>query len=245
MKLTPKTLAAFEADVLKRYPEEACGFIIKGRYVPMKNVAEDPLTTFRIDPKEYVKAAKRGIAAVMHSHPYSMEFSTTYPPQWPSTADMKGWLNHGVPWGICATNGEGITEIVWLDDAHPAPLVGREFIHGVNDCYSVIRDWFRMERGIVLPNFARGMEWWERGEDLYDQNFEAAGFKTIPFEEASVGDCVLFRVASPVTNHAAVITGENEILHHLFHRQSGHDTLSKWTRVINRAVRYVGNHTDQ
>ncbi len=92
----------------------------------------------------------------------------------------------------------------------------------------------------MLKNFARGMDWWDRGEDLYDQNFQAAGFIEIPMSEVTVGDCVLFKVRSPVTNHAAVITGENEILHHLFHRLSGHDSLSKWGRVINRAVRYRG-----
>lgn len=240
MKLSPACLEAFAADVVARYPNEACGLVVNGEYVSVPNTSETPLLTFRIDPVEIVRYSNSGLQAVLHSHPYNLRMPTVHPAEWPSTKDMEGWLAGCIPWGICATDGEGITELVWLDEDNPEPLVGRHFIHGVNDCYSIVRDWFRMERGILLPNFARGMEWWETGADLYDANFEKAGFKTIPFDDISVGDCVLFKVRSPVTNHAAVVTGQNEILHHLIHRLSGHDTLSKWGRVINRAVRYVG-----
>lgn len=241
MQLTPEALQQFTDDVIKRYPEEACGFIVSGQYIPTPNSSATPTQTFRIDPIHYVKASSFGkVEAVLHSHPYGKHQRLTHPAEWPSTADMTAWMAGGIPWGICATNGEGITQLVWLDENNPEPLVGRQFIHGINDCYSLIRDWYKLERGIVLPNFARGMEWWDHGEDLYDQNFHAAGFDVIPLDQATVGDCVLFQVRSPVTNHAAVITGENEILHHLFHRLSGHDTLAKWGRVINKAVRFRG-----
>jgi len=240
MKLSKSCLKAFEKDVLARYPEEACGLVVNGEYVSVPNVSETPLQTFRIAPEVMVRFLNSGLQAILHSHPYDPTNRPKYDAQWPSTKDMQGWLDGNIPWGICATDGEGITQLVWLDEANPEPLVGREFIHGINDCYSVVRDWYRMERGITLINMARGMEWWDNGENYYDAHFERAGFVTIPFKEATIGDGVLFKVRSPVTNHAAVITGENEILHHLFHRLSGHDSLSKWAKVINRAVRYVG-----
>lgn len=240
MILSPEAHEAFKAHVIAQYPKEACGLLIDGVYVPQDNISETPERTFRIAPEALIRSGSMDLQAVLHSHPYDLRVAPAYPPEWPSTADMRSWIAMGIPWGICATEGEGITQLVWLDDANPAPLLGREFIHGVHDCYSIVRDWFKLQRSVTLPNFARGMDWWETGADLYDENFERAGFVTIPFEEATVGDCVLFKVRSPVTNHAAVITGENEILHHLFHRLSGHDSLNKWTRVINRAVRYRG-----
>jgi len=46
-------------------------------------------------------------------------------------------------------------------------LVGREWSHGVLDCYALVRDWFRAERGVELPNFVRFDDWWKRGENLY------------------------------------------------------------------------------
>lgn len=241
MILHPDTLAAFREHVLAEYPKEACGFVVDGKFVPVENVAEDPYSTFRVATVERMRVSGLGeVQAFLHSHPYSLAKPLKYPAEWPSTPDMTSWMADNIPWGICATEGEGITQLVWLDENNPEPLIGREFIHGINDCYSVIRDWFKLEQGIVIPNFARGMEWWFDGRNLYDDNFERAGFITIPFDDLRVGDCVLFKVRSPVTNHAAVVTGPNEIVHHMWNRQSGHDTLAKWNRVINRAVRYVG-----
>lgn len=242
MHLEPGALDAFRAHVLSEWPREACGLLVDNVYRPLLNTAPNPTEAFRVSPLDRVQAAGLGtIRAVLHSHPYDLAKPPKYPPEWPSTADMVGWLADSVPWGICATEGEGISELVWLDEEHPEPMVGRQFVHGVNDCYSVVRDWFKQERGIALRNFPRGMEWWNTGADLYDANFESAGFVSIPMEQAAVGDVLLFQVRSPVTNHAAVITGPNEILHHMVNRLSGHDTLAKWQRVINRAVRYVSD----
>lgn len=229
----------FRQHCLKEYPREACGLVVSGKFIPTPNSSETPLLTFRIDPIHLVKASQFGtVEAVLHSHPYKPSNRPVYPPEWISAWDMTHWMRNNLPWGIAACDGEGISQVLWYDDSKPAPLVGREFIHGLNDCYSAIRDWYRMERQITLPNYARDMEWWQKGEDLYSQNFAHAGFYEIPFEQVTTGDVVMFQVRSPVINHAAVVSNTNEILHHLIHRLSGHDQLSRWTRSIVKAVRY-------
>ena len=241
MKLTTEAHSAFVADVLARYPEEACGLLVDGHYIAVPNVAETPLQTFRIDPVEVANARATGVLqAVLHSHPYELSKRQRWPAQWPSTKDMEGWMAGTVPWGICATDGEGTTELVWLDDVERAPLIGRQFIHGVHDCYAVVRDWFFINRGIALINVARGIDWWNKGEDLYEVNFERAGFIEVPLETAQVGDVVLMQYRAKVINHAAVVSGPNQILHHLFHRLSGYDQLSSWVPHIKKTVRYVG-----
>jgi cell wall-associated NlpC family hydrolase len=241
MQINTSTLKAFQKHVLKCYPQEACGFVVNNKYIPVTNSAEDPLKNFAIDPIHQMAAKSLGvIQAVLHSHPYDKFNTPKWSPQWPTTADMESWMKADIPWGIAATCGEGITELVWLDEKDIQPLEGRDFIHGVNDCYSIIRDWYRTNKQITFPNFARGIEWWYAGKNLYDENFEAVGFVTIPIEQADVGDCVMMKVASEVTNHAAVIVGPNQILHHMFNRLSGVDSLSKWKRCIVRAVRYQG-----
>lgn len=241
MNLLPATLKSFQEHALQVYPNEAVGFVINDEFVPVSNTADDPLTTFRVDPNDHFKCANLGeIQALLHTHPYDKFNAPKWPPEWPTTVDMEGWLQGTIPWGIAATEGEGLTQLVWLDDTDIQPLEGREFIHGINDCYSLIRDWFRVNKQVTIPNFARGMEWWYSGRNLYDENFEAVGFVPIPLEQATIGDCVMMKTASKVTNHAAVIVGNNEILHHLFNRLSGVDSLAKWNRCIVRAVRYVG-----
>jgi proteasome lid subunit RPN8/RPN11 len=244
MELSDQVKSAFEKHVLQTFPAEACGVVVKDQFLPCVNVAEDPKLSFRIDAVELgkIEAEHGELQAVLHSHPYNKNRPPKWPAEWPSSHDMESWMQASTPWAICSTDGEGISQLVWMDESRIEPLKGRDFIHGINDCYSIIRDWFKRERGITLMNFPRDMEWWEQGRDLYSENFEHAGFIEIDPKQAGIGDAVLFKVASPVINHAAVITGPNLILHHLFHRASGEQPLSKWQRHAVKFVRYVGKH---
>jgi cell wall-associated NlpC family hydrolase len=239
VRLTDKCMADFKAEVLARYPEEACGFVVADEFVPCKNIAEDPLKHFKVANKTYLKHARTGkLQAVLHSHPYSLTERFKWPKEWPSSDDMRAQIAMNIPWGIVATEGEGLTRMIWLGDV-PPPLEGREFIHGVLDCYSICRDYYR-EQGIVLPDYPRDMEWWDHGEDLYSQNFAAAGFVEITAAEATTGDAVLMGVGTSVVNHAAVIVGPNRILHQLFNRMSGVEPLNKWDRKVAKYLRYKG-----
>lgn len=241
MKLEPQALSDFTAHVIQEHPREACGFIVDGNYIPVPNSSQTPLVSFRVDPIHYIKTAALGeIQALLHSHPYLPGTHSQWPMEWPSTGDMETWLKGTIPWGICASDGEGITQLVWLDEEHPEPLIGREFVHGINDCFSIIRDWYKINRSTVIPNYARGMDWWFSGKNLYEDNFEKAGFVEIDRSDIQIGDVVLIRVAAPVVNHAAIVTGENEITHHLHKRLSGVDSLAKWNKTIVRAVRFKG-----
>jgi len=233
----------FKADALARFPQEACGFVVDDQYIAAPNTAADPLHDFKISAIDRMNlVGDRKISAILHSHPYKINEVPKYPAVWPSTADMTSYLAMGIPWGIVATEGETTSDVVWLDDdvILNAPLDGREFVHGVFDCYSAIRSWFWQHKNIRLPDFARGMEWWDTGEDLYDQNFKDAGFIEIPLDQAQSGDCVMVKIRSKVTNHAAVITGPASVYHHAYGRLSGTDEqwLNKWHRYIERVVRY-------
>lgn len=242
MNLAPQTIKKISEHATAAYPEEICGFIIDGDYFPTNNTADDKTTSFRISPEDRLNAEEIGkIEAVIHSHPYDKFNAPQYPAQWPSNNDMAGWINDNVPWGIVATDGEGITQPIWLDDNDIQPLEGREFISGVADCYTLIRDWYRLERGITLKNYPREMEWQNNGLDHYENRFTDAGFRMINRDEIQVGDLVFMKIHSPVICHAAVVTGNNEILHHLIHRLSGYDRLDRWDRQIVKAVRYTGS----
>jgi cell wall-associated NlpC family hydrolase len=244
MNITQEAQDAFQAHALREYPKEACGVIVEGKYLPCTNAAKDPLRDFKISAKELasIKATHGTVEAILHTHPYHPNMQHEEPKEWPSGHDLQSWIKSKKPWGIAATDGQGLTPILWLDDKDPGPLVGREFVWGKNDCYSLIRDWFKQERKVTLPNFPRHWKFWERGEALYDDNFEAAGFVEISPREVVPGDCCLMRIrGTGPAQHAAVITAPDQILHHLLHRLSGYDSLFRWQRQITKYVRYVGN----
>jgi proteasome lid subunit RPN8/RPN11 len=241
MDIKLDALLRFTRHACSVWPAEGCGVIIRDSFHWVDNIAEDPFQTFQMDPITLARLQEIGpVQAILHSHPYNSDTKQAYPPEWPSGMDMQNWMKGNVPWGIASCDGEGISNLVWLDEANPEPLIGREFIHGINDCYSLVRDWFRTEYEVTIPNFARGMEWWHTGKDLYSENFESAGFKEISKDDVRIGDCILIKYMSPVINHAGVITGNNELLHHMFHRLSGRDRLDKWERKVVKYVRYVG-----
>lgn len=240
MQLTPEALHDFQQDVLKRYPEEACGLIVSAKYRACSNASKTPESDFYIQATELLHASSEGtIQAVLHSHPYHLAPRDNKPAEWPSQADMTGWLADNLPWGIVATDGSGCSPVMWMDDNDRPPLLDRDFIHGVNDCYSLIRDWFREERGVILKNFARGWDWWHQGDDLYSKNFESAGFKVITPQEATIGDCVMYKIRSPVTNHAAVIVGPDTILHHYHGHKSCLKKRSTYNASATHHVRYA------
>jgi len=203
----------------------------KGRsiYWPCRNTALGA-DQFSIDPGDYACAEDTGeIVAVVHSHPDATPD--------PSEADLVGCEASGLEWHIV-----GLPALVWRSirpSGYRAPLVGRQFVHGVLDCYAIIRDWYRQERGVELLDFERHDDWWLRGQDLYRQNFRAAGFE--PCEELHPGAVLLMQIQSPVPNHAAIYLGDDFILHHLHGRLSSRDVFGgMWRKHTVTTLRYVG-----
>ena len=224
------------AHAKAQYPRESCGLIVvrkgKASYFECGNLAVGT-DQFAIDPKDYARADGRGvIVGVVHSHPNGT-------PE-PSQADLVGCEASQLPWHIV-----GYPSGQWASitpSGYRAPLVGRQWSHGVLDCYSIIRDWYKETRSIELLDFTRRDEWWLHGEDLYQANYEKAGF--VPVDEPPIeGDVLLMQVASPVPNHAAIYLSDGLILHHLQNRLSSRDVYGGyWQKNTTHILRYLGEH---
>ena len=236
MMTTSVREAAF-AHARQVYPRESCGLIVvrkgKASYVGCNNLAIGT-DQFAIDPKDYARADRRGvILGVVHSHPNGS-------PQ-PSQADLVGCEASQLPWHIVGCpSGEWAS---FEPTGYRAPLVGRQWSHGVLDCYSIIRDWYKEARSIELLDFTRRDEWWHQGENLYLENYETAGFVPVD-DEPLEGDVLLMQVGSPVPNHAAIYLGDGLILHHLQNRLSSRDVYGGyWHKNTTHILRYIGEHS--
>lgn len=208
---------------INRVPvREACGLLVninaQEKYWPCRNVAEEN-SDFRIHREDWTAAERAGkILAVVHSHPYR--------PSLPSEADKVACERTKLPWHIVSVPDEHWTTIT--PSGYKAPLIGREFMHGILDCYTLVQDFFMEEYNIELPYFDREFEWWHKGQNLYLDNFKNAGFFEIDFTEMRRGDCILMQLRSPVPNHAGVYMGDGLILHHAFGRLSGRDVYGEY-----------------
>lgn len=122
-------------------PKESCGLLLnirgKERYYPCRNLSMTDHQCFIIDPEDYVKADNTGeITAVVHSHPIT--------PPTPSQADKISCEQGNLPWHIVNPKTEqwGYYEPC----GYKPPLLGRPWVWGVTDCWSLVRDWYKEEK---------------------------------------------------------------------------------------------------
>ena len=232
--LTDGILDAIRAHVARDFPREACGVVIVRRgkqvYVPCSNLASSPAEHFVLSPEDYARAEDEGeVIRIVHSHP---NIAAT-----PSEADKVGCESSGVPWLIVNWPTGKIVE--FAPSGYEAPLIGRSFHHGILDCYSLVRDYYSRETGIMIPDMHRAENWWLKGEDLYVQNFEDFGFVEIDQAHLRRHDALLMQVGSPVINHAAVYIGDGMIIQHCAGRLSSRDVYGGgWRRATRKALRH-------
>ena len=199
-------------------PKESVGLvhIVKGkeRYFKCNNLAETPDEHFVLDPDSFIKAEKQGeIIALIHSHPKTHHS--------PSPADLVACEKSGLHWFIVNPKTE-----LWgscKPTGYELPYVGRSFFHGVVDCYTLVRDFYQKEFGIQLNDYFRKDKWWDKGENMYLDNFKKEGFYEISLKDIEYGCVILMQIESNVPNHAGIYIGDNVVLHHVQGRLSSRD----------------------
>ncbi|MBE2898071.1 C40 family peptidase [Pasteurellaceae bacterium 20609_3] len=211
-------------------PREMCGFVVfdgdKKIFLPCENIADDGENYFEIHPDDWLKAQLYdGIVALVHSHPDGKPIL--------SEADRQMQVQSALDWWVVC-NGE-IHKY-----RNIAPLTGREFIHGEQDCYSIVRDAYMLS-GLDLPDFERWDDWWYDNRTLYLENIEKCGFYQV--DKPQIGDVILITIGADVPNHAAVYLGNNYVIHHSPKRLSKRDLYDgywlKHTHSIWRNKRWL------
>jgi proteasome lid subunit RPN8/RPN11 len=215
------------------FPQEACGFIIgkgkKAQFMPCTNAAEQPELHFLISHTDYARAEDEGeILAIWHSHPNdSFE---------PSEADLAGCEASELPWLISSIrmiDGSLVHEGTRL--VKPSGLrvdyIGRPYIFGTFDCYSLVVDYYEREYGIRLDRFPnlRINQWWRRDLDiLHESAWRELGFDKVKDGDFQHGDVLCIAMDSEVANHVALYVTGDIILHHLVNRLSRRETFGPY-----------------
>ena len=217
-------------------PRESVGvlIVIKGKeqYYPCNNLSTYSQQCFILDPEDYVKADALGeITAIVHSHPVT-------PPS-PSQADKVSCEQSGLKWHIVNPKTEtwGYCE----PTGYKPPLIGRQWVWGVTDCWSLVRDYYKEQHNIQLLDYQRPTTPQDFLDNpLFEQYAERTGFVELNKDEKlQKGDVLLMSILHPTLNHVAIFLGD-EILHHLADRLSTREPYNEWLlKCTGKRYRYA------
>ena len=113
-------------------------------------------------------------------------------------------------------------------------LTGKEYVYGTQDCYTVIRDYYKL-KGILLPDFERPEDL-DTADSIFLEQAELCGFYPVDFDLRKVGDMVVMKLRTKTPMHAAIYVGDDKILHQRTNSLSAVEPFGRYYRQSVAAV---------
>jgi proteasome lid subunit RPN8/RPN11 len=203
------------------YPKESCGIVSSDRVIQSTNTASNPEKEFTIDPKIWASVNK--VDFFWHSHTNDSELS--YQDIYSAIALDTPIYLFSLPTGKEYLYRPGFV----------APLLGREFVYWAADCWTVARDWYKLNWNIDIKDPPRelkneeGIYFWDQdGWDMYQEILPESFDRMPEGKDLLRGDLILLTMRSETPtnvrtpNHVAVIDDviKMEAIHHLMGQKS-------------------------
>jgi proteasome lid subunit RPN8/RPN11 len=155
--MNTRTLKAIRAHAESSYPRESCGLmiVVKGK----SNIF--PARIQRLG--QSISSFRRMTSLMQKTKARSWRWCIPILTRLLTRARRIRFPEaSGLPWHIVSVHLEnGVPVAKELKTFNPAgyeaPLIGREFFHGVLDCYTLIRDWYRIEKAFICRIFGDPM----------------------------------------------------------------------------------------
>lgn len=121
-------------------------------------------------------------------------------------------------------------------------LEGKMFNLGQQDCFSAVRDFFKLNFDIDMPNVARPNDWEADKDDLIGKWYKKCGFEKLDVEEnwpPRPADLLVCTLGGSVPNHLVIYLGGNEIFHHKLMMLSSREVMRPaWKRYTAYMLRH-------
>lgn len=216
---------------LEEEPKECCGFLIfslmtnRLEIVKCKNIAENPFIHAKPHKNDYLSADYSGeIKAFYHSH-YKREDFSEYDKQKCEFNELP-YILYCVNTGeISFLNPEGVKN----------KYIDLEFIWGQQDCFSLIRNYYKNELNIEIKDYVldRQEDWWKNGENVVEKYKEENHFYEVMEKEPN--DLIIFEF-NKNQFHFAIYLGDNNIIHHPRGKKSIIEPLNE---KLGNKIKYV------
>jgi len=213
--MNEKIKAQVKAHALRETPNECCGLIAANflgevKVFECENMATNKAGRFLIDPKMNIEAAKFGhVVAFYHSHAgeFAKEENNHF-----SREDLDISYESCIP-ALLYVYPQDVWHYSQPDTYKPATLLGRPFVWGVWDCYSLVRDYFKIHRKVKLGYYFPPENVSAQSDFGYEKFVKNENLHEVSLEDMKKDDIILFRMKSSFINHSAIYLGGNEFLH--------------------------------
>lgn len=191
--------------------EEVCGFIyadISGNPLiyKCKNIAEDKTKEFLIDHDDYLAVyslSNQLILGVYHSHPASSGFSE---------ADLESAEESCLPFYLYDIQADKWHE--YIPSTYDSPTDCLRFVMGFQDCYGLVRNFFRKNYNCYLSDYDRDESFCHEEQCVIMNSFEKEGFYKVDLNDIQIGDLILFKSDKALPQHFGILVEPQIMLHH-------------------------------
>ncbi len=221
--------------------EECCGLIVSGIggsvAIRCRNEALDKEHSFKIPPLDYLRASKEGkIIASYHSHPGGDQAKF-------SEFDKQSSHNLKLSYILYSVEKDAFLE--YDPSLEYNNYIGKSYQWGQDDCFSLLRLFYKKEFNIDIPDFLSG-----RTEDksirgvpapsilLVEETAGKSGWeKLLNYKDAKKYDCLCFDFdRRGVTSHTAIYLGNELVLHHPSNSYSCIENVNPKTLKFFRSI---------
>lgn len=228
-----------------KFPYESCGLLVinksngEWKFIECENVARDKLKKFAIEDSKFLAALKEGEVIIFHSH---FSYETDEKINNFSEEDINISEETCIPFLLYTSNNKW--NYYEPSEYEPFNLYERPFLLGFWDCYTFVRDYFKIHGKNSKIRFVNDTDYHYGLKDFDDIGY--GEFFEVNLQDIQVGDVIIFKIKSDCPNHLGVYFGNNEFWHHSmpmgnYQSYPKKDILnSKYIKFIHKIVRYNG-----
>lgn len=229
-----------QQHTLDCYPNEMCGVLTSDTFIPVTNVAENPQKNFKLDNLELgIVYTKFEPKAIVHSHCVDPRKVQLFDPRTPSCEDIEGQKKSNLPWLIVGCEGMSVSAPIYLPRVKNSNYYDRQFMWYMNDCYTLVQDFYKFELGIDLPDHKakEGYEVLRKQIQIFEPFITEYGFKEVSLDSLQEGDLLLVDNAGFEENHLVIYT-QGQLLHQ--NTMSMLVPFETFLGRVKKVLRYVG-----
>lgn len=142
---------------------------------------------------------------------------------------------------ICVIEWPSGKHALYLPETLPRPYENRQYVTSVDNCYTLVREFYLRERGLILPQFKADREMMLSGNfDQFDTHPANGEWDRVIVPQ--LFDAVLFKFGTAKSpNHCGVMLEDGWMLHHFHDRLS---TIEKLDGAWKANIAEYRRHRD-